>query len=315
MIRRPIHKILALGLTAAWMGCGKDASVTVDSDSISGKARSKIVAESLPSEKVPPKRVSNRVANPNGLVFIVEYHHIRDGKSTMERSPTDFRKDLDRLYRLGFRPISMSDYLKGRISIPPGASPIVFTFDDANSSQFQLHSDGSVDPRCAIGIWQEFASSHPDFPVKATFFVLPQMWGQPAMRSKKVEMLKNWGCELGNHTTTHPNLRRLTDEQVKAEIAGGAALLEKYGVKGPNLLALPMGISPRNRSLLRGFEFRGPVSLRATFLVGANPALLADSPKFDSTKIPRIQACKGPYGLEDWLDQVEKGRVKVYVAP
>ncbi|MCC7229169.1 MAG: polysaccharide deacetylase family protein [Fimbriimonadaceae bacterium] len=302
-------------MAAAWMGCGKDASVTVDSDQITGRLQSKIVAGHLPTNKVPPKRVSNRAANPDGLVFIVEYHHIRDGKSTMERSPADFRKDLDRLFQLGFRPISMSDYLSGRISIPAGASPVVFTFDDANPSQFQLNSDLSVDPSCAIGIWQDFASSHPDFPVKATFFVLPQMWGQPAMRSKKVEMLENWGCELGNHTTTHPNLRKLTDEQVKAEIAGGAALLERYGVTGPNLLALPLGISPKNRRLLRGFDRNGPVALRATFLVGANPALPVDSPKFDSTRIPRIQACKGPYGLDDWLDQVEKGKVKVYVAP
>ncbi|CAN5644020.1 hypothetical protein BH11ARM2_BH11ARM2_11290 [soil metagenome] len=239
-----------------------------------------------------------------------EWHHILEGKTTMHRSPAAFRKDLERLYKDGFRPVTVSEYLTDKMDLPPGASPVVMTFDDSNPSQFKMNPDGSVDPECGIGIWQAFAKEHPDFPVHGTFFVLPDvMWTQPKFVTQKVKMLEGMGSELANHTMTHPILRKLSDAKATAEIVDATARLRKLGVQGPVSLALPFGVSPKNKTIVKTLVDKGELS--GVFLVGANPAPPPD--KLALTRIPRIQAYDGPYGLKDWLDQFEKGKVKVYV--
>ncbi len=262
------------------------------------------------------KRVSNRPANENGAVLILEYHHIKEGKGDMFRTPAQFAKDLERLHKMGFRPVTVSQYLANEMNLPPGASPVVMTFDDSNPSQFQLLKDGSVDPKSGIGMWKAFAEKHPDFPVRGTFYVLPDvMWGQSSQIEKKVAMLREWGSELGSHTVTHPQLKRLSDEQVKKELAGAIDSLEKYGEKSPVSLALPFGISPKNRALLESFTYNGKhYTMKAAMLVGANPAPAPTSDKLKRFRIPRIQAYPGPSGSDYWLGLVEKGQLKVYVA-
>ncbi|MBC8064902.1 MAG: polysaccharide deacetylase family protein [Chlorobia bacterium] len=306
------HLFCAGAIALGVLGCGESKPVVAESE---GKIETPVKQPTIANRKVPPKRVTNRPANRDGVVFIAEYHHIRKGKSTMERAPNLLRRDLERLYKLGFRPINVKEFLAGRFELPPGASPVVLTFDDANPSQVRFDAEGKLDPECGLGILEEFSKSHPDFPPKATFFVLPELWGQPADRAKKIEMIKAWGGEVANHTVTHPNLGRLTDQRVKEEIAGSFKLLEPFG-GNPELLALPLGISPKNKSLLKSFELQGKnYNLDAVFLVGANPAPPPTSAKFDRYRIPRIQACEGPFGLDDWLDKLETGQVKPYVAP
>jgi len=275
-----------------------------------------MVPPSTPSAPTPSSQpVTNRPANPNGAVFIVEYHHIRKGRGDMFRTPEEFRADLQRLYDLGFRPCTVSDYLDGKFPIPPGASPAVSTFDDSNPSQLQMAKDGSVDPNCAIGVWMDFAKTHPDFPVRATFYVLPDvLWAQPALRERKIALLKELGCELGVHTVTHPILRKLSDDKVKEELAIANDRLEAFGTSMPPSVALPFGVSPKNRELLKGFSFKGkPYRFKAALLVGANPALSPSDPHLNRYRIPRIQAYGGPYGLDYWLDHLKKGAVRLYV--
>lgn len=312
MPRVSIHIVLAGALALSGVGCGKG-------EPVNGVAEEKVdTSAKLPASapiKVPPKRVSNRQANPNGSVFIAEYHHIREGKTTMERSPDLMRRDLERLYKLGFRPINITEYLSGDFQLPPGASPVILTFDDAHPTQVAFLPNGELDPNSGLGILKAFSDKHPDFPPKAVFFVLPQLWGQPEKRAKKAELIKSWGGEIANHTITHPNLAKLTDEKVKEELAGSFKLLEPFQGKA-EYLALPLGVSPKNKALLKSFSHQGKTyQMKAVFLVGANPAPPPKSEKFNPTRIPRIQACEGPYGLDYWLDLLEKGQAKPFVAP
>ena len=252
---------------------------------------------------------TTRPANHDGQVFVAEWHQIREGKNAMIRPPAEFRKDLERLYKDGFRPVTASAYLSGKMDLPKGATPVVMTFDDSHPTQFKLRPDGTLDPQCGVGIWKAFAERHPDFPVRGTFYVLPDvMWGQPKMLEKKLVMLREMGSEIANHTVTHTALKKLSDEKVKGEIDGANANLKKHGTAGPYSLALPYGISPKNRSLLDRPDITG------VFLVGANPAP-APGPALAKvrTRIPRIQAYDGELSLQEWLGQSEKGRVKLYV--
>ena len=273
------------------------------------------------SSKVPPPqplaRISLRPGNLDGKVFVAMYHHLGDNPNSMYRKVSEFKNDLERLGKMGFRPVTASSYLNRRMELAPGAAPVVMTFDDANEYQVRFLDDGTLDPNCMLGIWQAFATIHPEFPVHATFFILPgSLFGQPKWREKKIELLKSLGCELANHTITHPILKKLTDDKVKQEIGDASEALAKIGQPLPTSLALPFGVSPRNKALLRGFEWKGKhVKLTGVFLVGSNPAPSPMDPKFNRFAVPRIQANEGEYGLTYWLDLFAKGKVKVFVQP
>lgn len=265
------------------------------------------VPEASQPEPKPVARVTDRPANTSGAVLVPMYHKFADEESSMTRSRANFRKDLERLYRMGFRPVTLSDYLDDKMNLPPGASPVVITIDDSPSSAFSFLPDGSLDPECGLGIWAEFAKDHPDFPIRATFFVLPNGPFGPAKDAEaKLKMLKEWDCEVGSHTITHPRLRDLDDAKAKQELEESAAFVRSLGFE-PRGLALPFGISPKNAALLETYD--------GVVRVGAGPAPAPGSQDFKPRAIPRIQAYPGEYGIDYWLDRVESGKVQVYVQP
>jgi hypothetical protein len=217
---------------------------------------------------------------------------------------------------MGFRPVTVSEYLSNNMPLPSGSSPVVLTFDDSDPSQFRMHSDGSIDRDSAVGIWQDFAKEHPDFPVRASFYVLPPTpWGQGAFVVKKFVLLREWGCEIGSHTMTHSNLSKLSDDAAVREIGGSLKWLATLEV-ACQTIALPFGISPKNKSLLKRLTFDGTTyTLRGALLVGAGPAPSPNSLQIEPFRLPRIQAIEGDYGITYWLDRVAKGKVKPYVEP
>lgn len=261
-----------------------------------------------------------KTAKPNeaGVVPILEYHNIKAGKPDTFRTPEKFRKDLQRLYDEGYRPVSLSNYLDNRIALPYGLSPVVLTFDDALPSQFTYLPDGSIDPNCAVGILQAFHKEHPDFAVKATFFVLPTApgFGPKDETAKKLQALLEMGCEIGNHTISHPHLNLLSDERVQQEIAVCAATVKKMAPNAKvDALALPMGIAPRNKALAAEGEYNGMhYHNRAVMLVGAEPARAPIARRFNPMKIPRIQAIDKPFGSTYWLDKLKSKSSGRYIS-
>ena len=272
-------------------------------------AKSSAISPPEEPEAETKKRVSGRPGNPEGGVIIVEYHKIAKQEARWDRSIVRFREDLERFYKLGFRPVLLSSYVTGKMDLAPGASPVIFTFDDSDKSQFVLREDGSVDPDCAVGIWQEFAKTHPDFPVRASFFILPPTgpWGQPRLSEKKFEILKEWGCEVGSHTIDHINLAKTDANGAAKQLQAANDYISKAGFD-PFAIALPYGISPKDPTLLPKFH-------KVALLVGAGPAPPPGSPKVKLLRLPRIQGIDDDYGITYWLDKVENGEYKPYVEP
>lgn len=201
------------------------------------------------------------------------------------------------------------------MALPKGASPVVMTFDDSHHDQFHLLKNGTVDPKCAVGIWLAFAKTHPEFPVRATFFAIPtMMWGQPEWVETKLKLLRGWGSEVANHTLTHPDLSRVGDARVVREIGGCAVALERMGVRGPIDFAYPYGAFPRHLGVLKGFKCKKRrIVVAAAFAAGAGPSPMPGAKGFSRYLIPRIQPVPGVDGLAYWLDRIAKGRVKPYV--
>jgi len=239
----------------------------------------------------------------------VEYHKIAKEEARWDRSIVRFKQDLERFYKLGFRPVSLANYLDGKMDLPPGASPVVFTFDDSHPSQFKLNAEGKLDAECTLGIWQAFAQKHPDFPIRASFYILPNTgpWGQPKLADRKFAMLKEWECEVGSHTLTHRSLKSLSGAEVEKELSGAAEYIQERGFD-PFCIALPYGISPKDSGQLRKHH-------RAALLVGAGPAPAPTSKSINPMRLPRIQGIDGEFGITYWLDRVQNGKFKPYVQP
>jgi peptidoglycan/xylan/chitin deacetylase (PgdA/CDA1 family) len=230
----------------------------------------------------------------------------------MDRSPKAFRADLNRLWREGYCPVSLHDYLNNRINVPMGKSPVILTFDDSRESQLRFLDDNTVDPDCAMGILLAFHKKHPDFALEATFYVVPDhLFGANSQRVKKLRMLHDL-----DHTVTHPTLSKLTDAAVQQEFAGCLARTRKLA---PSVImetiALPKGVFPRNRSLLASGRYQSQkYTHRAVLLGGYCPAQSPVSPRCNPMRLPRIVAHEKHMGITYWLNELKRHPERRYVS-
>ncbi|GAA5168193.1 polysaccharide deacetylase family protein [Amycolatopsis dongchuanensis] len=246
-------------------------------------------------------------ANELGLVPVLMYHRIvEQPKSVYDRSPADFRAELERLARENYVPVTAAEFTAGTIDVPAGKHPVVLTFDDGDPSQFALGADGNPAPQTAVGILLDVARAHPGFRPVATLYVNQTPFGDPGGH-RTLPWLLAHGFDIGNHTLTHANLRQESADAATEEIAGNDKEIRAAAPgANPTTIALPFGIHPRQQDLALkgpGYDYRG------AFLVGANPSRSPYSAKFDPLQIPRIrsQAATGKeaeYGSTVWLDKL-----------
>ena len=309
---------LLFAASVMFSGCRRQ-SVTFNSALPSAKSTPATITGNLLSL---PKRTDSKLlakgrVNEAGVVPILEYHTFCESNSTMNRTPKAFRADLERLWREGYCPVSLHDYLDNRIDVPLGKSPVILTFDDSRESQLNFLDDGTINPDCAVGIMQTFHKTHPDFALEATFYVIPHaMFGAPSQTAKKLRLLHDLGLELGNHTVTHPTLSKLSDEAVQEEFAGCLAQTRKWEPDATmETIALPKGVFPRNRSLLAsGHDKTETYAHRAVLLGGYCPAQSPVSARYNPMRLPRIVAHEGHMGITYWLDYLKKYPQNRYVS-
>lgn len=262
-----------------------------------------------PAAPASPLDLTKFQPNEGGQVPILEYHNLVAGSRVggYEYPAAEFRRDMEWLYAHGYRPVSLADSVKGRIDVPAGGSPVILTFDDALVGQFSEIAPGRVSPDCAVGILEDMHARHPDWPLRAAFFVLtdqdPKMPkpftvphdaslpGQDGFAQEKMTHLVADGFEIGDHTLHHRlGMRRMGDAQVEAEFAGGVAGIHRY-LPGYDVqtLALPYGVFPRNKKTLvagrsGGLSYRHLAALDAGWYPAPSPLSVA----FSRYRIPRI---------------------------
>lgn len=225
-------------------------------------------------------------ADELGAVPVLMYHQLLPRpKGVYDQTPGQFRAELELLYRSGYRTVTAADLVAGKIDVPAGKSPMVLTFDDSTVSQYGELPDGTIDPASAVGILLAVAKSHGDDHPVASFYVNARPFaGRDAYLAKLVAL----GMELGDHTATHANLRRLDDTGVQRELVRGQSVITR-AVPGAQVttMALPFGAQP-HRSVLAhhgpGYDFQG------VLLVGSNPSRSPYDKGFDPLAVPRIRS-------------------------
>lgn len=258
----------------------------------------------------------SRGANSAGKIMILEYHKIGYPEARWTRTPENFRKDLQRFYDKGYSLIRLEDFLKNRIRVEKGRTPLVVTFDDSSPGQLRFITDNKggyrIDSDCAVGILESFYAAHPDFGLAATFFVLPaadppnRLFNQPEYAPEKLRYLVRKGFEIGNHTYWHATLSKLSSEGGKRQLALAVKAIQE-AVPGYSVVALslPMGIYPEDKSILLIGTYKG-TSYRhlGVMMVSGGPAFPPGHPRFDPLRIPRIQTTESE--LNYWIRYFDK---------
>ncbi len=279
-----------------------------------------------PAPTPGPPAIDYDKVRPNelGRIPVIMYHEIGApiGRDTdLNRTVASFRQDLELLHKNGFVPVNMSDVVKNRIDVPAGKSPVVLTFDDARESQFRLIETKDafqVDPNCALGVLEAFVKSHPDWPLRATFYVLPkskvtvESFRQVGLGAQKLKYLIEKGMELGNHTTLHHSLGPMTAAQIQQELGNAQKVIgEQVGGVAMETMALPMGIYPRDKkvwpALLSGTYGGTAYAHRAVLLAAWRPIPSPAARDFDPSRLERISPRDVTNGLRDWITKLTRG--------
>lgn len=250
-------------------------------------------------------------ANELGDVPVLMYHRITPTPSSVyDRTPEDFRAELERLAAEDYVPVTATEYATGRFDLPAGKHPVVLTFDDGSISQFTLDGAGGPAAGTGIRILLDVAAAHPGFRPVATCYVNDPPFEEPAGR-RTLAWLHEHGFEIGNHTLDHANLGRASEAEVRHQIAGMQRFITDAmpGVQVRSI-ALPLGVHPKDERLAADGSADGvDYHHDSVMLVGSNPAPSPWSADFDPANVPRIRS-QGPagqdaqYGSTAWLDKL-----------
>lgn len=261
-------------------------------------------------------------ANELGKIMVLQYHKIGYPEQRFQRSPDNFRADLQHLYESGYYPVNFIDLVNGLPDVPPGKKPVVLTFDDSDISQFRVLNDNSIDANSAAGLILNFHNQYPqDWPPRATFFVLgddtanhASIFGQPKWSKAKLQLLVEQGMEVGSHTVNHTNLAAVTAERISWELAVSQYVLEQatpgYTVQS---LAMPYGEFPYTTEFLKTGEwdnFEYTYAANAAAWGGATVSPF--DPAFDPYRVSRIEVT-GSW-LDYWLTYFEENPYEYYVS-
>lgn len=302
MKRKKLFIVAILALMLA--GCSKgqiNEPVNKQDQEQSSEKQPEEITEEIPKEPeiTDPIAEIDLSMQPNelGEIMILMYHGIGEKESTWQRTPENFRKDLEYMYQNKYQMISLNDYAKGEIETKAGYTPIILTFDDGRQNNFNyIEKDGKlvIDPDCAVGILEEFKGKYPDFDVTASFFLGTNPFGQKEYAEQKLQYLIDNGYDVGNHTYSHNELAELNGEKIQAEIGSVNniinSFLPDYAVE---TLALPHGSNPKDEfiNIMLEGEYEGnKYKTIAVLDVGWRPAYSPFDKLTDFTSLYRVTA-------------------------
>lgn len=314
---------------------GGGAKPSTDSAGVPAAASTDSSAGTVATSPAPAGGDQKLPANHMGKIPVLEYHVIGGDKDAQyTRTVASFKADLEDVYKRGYRPITVAQMLdKNFADVPDGMSPVIFVFDDASPSQFSyIEQNGqlTIDPNSAVGIWQDFAKTHPGWKNRATFCMLNGAgaghnffgdgvkWNgqKKEWRFQKVKWLADQGFELCDHTLWHMMLNKYPDAAVQEQIARNQMGIDS-AVAGYKIrtMALPYGLWPKNRELAWKGSWTDPktkqthsYNFEAVLEVSGGPTASPYDPAFNAHSVKRIEAIKND--IHQTLDALDKNKTR-----
>ena len=261
--------------------------------------------------------------NELGHIMVVMYHGIMDNPP-YHRTYEDFWKDLKYMYDKGYRPISITDYVNQNITVAPGYTPIVLTFDDGLPSTFSLiKENGSlkVNPNCAVGIMEKFYEEYPDFGKAAIFYINGHdpFEGAGTIQERFAYLLEG-GYDISNHTYNHADLATLNEQQIQEELGKVDRMIkEMIPHYIMSTFSYPFGKRPKEEfrkwiasGSYEGHEYAYDIAFREG---PSGPFIPPIHVKFEPYNVPRVRGSEGAEGDLWWyFNYYEKNPQYRYVS-
>ncbi|MFC1912758.1 polysaccharide deacetylase family protein [Chloroflexota bacterium] len=165
-----------------------------------------------------------------------------------------------------FQLMTLNSLYQGVINGNLPQNPLVITFDDGYRDNYEL----------ALLILEKYQVTATVF--IATGYIGGQFQGKPTMSPEQIKSLVSHGIEIGGHSVTHPNLKRLNLGELREELTSSKARLEDItGVKVISF-AYPTGLyNSRVVEMVKEAGFKIAVTTVHDFLV--NPHRLFKCPR------------------------------------
>jgi hypothetical protein len=323
--------------TALLFGCGSERTQQAAAGDVASAQTAEAADAEAPAEAAPAPAarapVTDLPPNELGEIMVLEYHRIGNEEGPWVRSRDNFWRDLNTLYERGYRPILMRDMVEGRIDVPPGATPVIFTIDDSSRGQFYLREDGSIDPNTMMGMWTRFQQENPGWHYGAVWCILPgaehpsNFFGEKPTREvpraeredrirRKMQHIVDNRHEACNHTMWHARLDRYDDPFVQDQIGSGMDSIKAYLPDDYEIttFALPLGMWPKNRQLAWQGTYRGGKTYRKTAVleVTGGPNVSPFDTRFNPRSIKRLIVAPG--ALERQLDAYDRDPERRFVS-
>lgn len=190
------------------------------------------------------ERHTARAAGP--AVPILVYHHLDDAPKG-ERNPSlwvppqRFAQQLDALRRAGFHAVTLArvwDAWHGRGTLP--SKPLVISFDDGYARQ-----DTIARPALARRGW-----------VGVLNLQLNRVGLRGGLSRAAIQRMVDAGWEVDDHSTTHPDLTKVSPARLRAEVAGSRETLRRDLGIDTRFFCYPFGrVNARVRAAVRAAGF------------------------------------------------------------
>lgn len=173
------------------------------------------------------------------MLAILTYHSIDDSGSVVSVAPKTFAEQMRALAKSGFRGISLSEALAYRDANNrwPEACAVL-TFDDgfANFYETAMPEIARHNFSATVFVISGHVEGRNDWGAPP-----PGLGSQKMLNWRQVRELSEQGIEIGGHTRTHPDLRRLSEKEIEEEIAGGCAEISERTGRSIENFAYPYG--------------------------------------------------------------------------
>ena len=173
------------------------------------------------------------------MLAILTYHSIDDSGSVVSISPRTFTEQMATLAQNGFRGISLAEavnYRQANGSWPERCA--VLTFDDgfANFYEKAMPALARRNFTATVFVVSGHVEGRNDWDAPPAGLGSQRMLTWP-----QIKELAEQGIEIGAHTRTHPDLRRLSEKEIEEEIGGCCAELSERIGQAVESFAYPYG--------------------------------------------------------------------------
>lgn len=191
---------------------------------------------------------------------VLMYHSLDDGGSVISIAPGVFQRQMDILHRGAFNVISFGQLVKSlREGQPLPEKSVVITFDDGFSSVYTIAAPVLEEYGfpATLFVVAGYCGKSNDWPSQPS--AIPRM---PLMTWDQVRELEGRGFEVGAHTSTHPRLDLVADDELEYELVESKAFIEDQLGHGVGLFSYPYGRVSQPSSALVQQTYRGACTTR-----------------------------------------------------